>query len=192
MNFQSNHRKEKHDKIKNDNNLDWLPTLMEELYRVSKDNTPQFFFCSHHYIEYFIIEIKKYFNFKNILVWEKNNTSMGDLNGNFASKTEFILFSTKGKILLNGKRDHNIVKFNRTQNKFHPTQKPVDLLEYLINKTTKENQTILDPFMGSGSTGVACVNTNREFIGIELDEKYYQIAKSRIDKSIKDKSSKLI
>ena len=63
---------------------------------------------------------------------------------------------------------------------FHPTQKPVPLLEYLIKTYTNEGETVLDNCMGSGSTGVACVNTNRNFIGIELDEKYFNIAKERI------------
>jgi len=64
---------------------------------------------------------------------------------------------------------------------FHPTQKPVALLEYLIKTYTNESETVLDFTMGSGSTGVACVNTNRNFIGIELDEKYFEIAKKRIE-----------
>ena len=63
---------------------------------------------------------------------------------------------------------------------FHPTQKPVPLLEYLIKTYTNEGEIVLDNCMGSGSTGVACVNTNRNFIGIELDEKYFKIAKERI------------
>ena len=61
----------------------------------------------------------------------------------------------------------------------HPTQKPIELLEYLIKTYTKENDTVLDFTMGSGSTGVACLQTNRNFIGIELEEKYYKIAKER-------------
>lgn len=63
----------------------------------------------------------------------------------------------------------------------HPTQKPVDLLEFLIKTYTNENDLVLDFTMGSGSTGVACLNTNRKFIGIELDEKYFNIAKDRIE-----------
>ncbi len=66
----------------------------------------------------------------------------------------------------------------------HPTQKPVLLMEYLIKTYTNEGETVLDNTMGSGSTGVACVNTNRNFIGIELDEKYFNIAKERINKQI--------
>ena len=74
-----------------------------------------------------------------------------------------------------------IQKFNRDRG-LHPTQKPVALLEYLIKTYTNEGATVLDNCMGSGSTGVACVNTNRNFIGIELDEKYFNIAKERIEK----------
>ncbi len=67
------------------------------------------------------------------------------------------------------------------RNRLHPTQKPVELLEYLINTYTKENETVLDNCMGSGSTGVACKNLNRNFIGIELNEEYFNIAKERIE-----------
>ena len=78
----------------------------------------------------------------------------------------------------------NILKFNNVNSQhgqLHPTQKPVALLEYLIKTYTNESETVLDFTCGSGSTGVACVNTNRNFIGIELDENYFNIARSRID-----------
>ena len=74
-----------------------------------------------------------------------------------------------------------IQKFNRDKNGLHPTQKPVALLEYLIKTYTNEGDTVLDNCMGSGSTGVACINTGRNFIGIELDENYFNIAKERIE-----------
>ena len=80
----------------------------------------------------------------------------------------------------------NMKECNNTR-RVHPTQKPVDLLEYLIKTYTNENETVLDFTMGSGSTGVACMNTNRKFIGIELDENYFNIAKDRIENSIKNK-----
>ena len=73
-----------------------------------------------------------------------------------------------------------VLKFNRDKEKLHPAEKPVALLEYLIMTYTKEDDAVLDNCMGSGSTGVACVNTNRNFIGIELDENYFKIAKERI------------
>ena len=82
-------------------------------------------------------------------------------------------------------KDHLFGKF------YHPTQKSVNLLEYLIKTYTNENNLVLDNTMGSGSTGVACVNTNRKFIGIELDEKYYDISCKRIKNAISDKKQLL-
>jgi len=75
----------------------------------------------------------------------------------------------------------NYLEFSYQKNAFHPTQKPVDLLEYLIKTYTLESEVVLDFTMGSGSTGVACKNTNRNFIGIELDKTYFEIAEKRIN-----------
>lgn len=83
-----------------------------------------------------------------------------------------------------------IQKFNRDKDGFHPTQKPVALFEYLIKTYTNEGETVLDNCMGSGSTGVACINTNRNFIGIELDKKYFEIAKERIEEVSKNNQIK--
>jgi site-specific DNA-methyltransferase (adenine-specific) len=76
------------------------------------------------------------------------------------------------------------IKSTDSTKNLHPTQKPVELLEYLIKTYTMENEIVLDNCMGSGSTGVACINTNRKFIGIEKDERYFEIAKERISKHI--------
>ena len=101
------------------------------------------------------------------------------------------------KVNLNYKVKNNqyyptaILEFSNAnkRNKVHPTQKPVELLEYLIKTYTKETETVLDFTMGSGSTGVACVNTNRDFIGIELDKEYYKTAKERIDEKLYNNTS---
>ena len=82
-------------------------------------------------------------------------------------------------------RSVQIFKTDKQKEALHPTQKPVLLLEYLIKTYTNENMIVLDNCMGSGSTGVACLNTNRKFIGIEKDEEYFEIAKKRINKQIK-------
>ena len=74
-----------------------------------------------------------------------------------------------------------IIEFGLDKNAVHPTQKPVALMEYLIKTYSNENEIVLDNCMGSGTTGVACVNTNRKFIGIEKDEKYFDVAKDRIE-----------
>lgn len=86
----------------------------------------------------------------------------------------------------------NISKEHMNNGYFHPTQKPVRLLEYLIKTYTNEGDTVIDNCMGSGSCGVAAVNTNRKFIGIELDENYYNIAKQRIEEAIRKKNEKTL
>ena len=82
---------------------------------------------------------------------------------------------------------NDVLFFNCVSKKSHPNQKPIDLLEYLIKTYTNEGMTVLDNTMGSGSTGVACVNTNRNFIGMELDEDYFKIADERIKKADRSK-----
>jgi site-specific DNA-methyltransferase (adenine-specific) len=97
--------------------------------------------------------------------------------------------STHGKINKNKPeyemRDYkyptNVLRFDKPKKRLHPTQKPVGLLEYLVKTYTLENETVLDFTMGSGSTGVACKNLNRKFIGIEKDDKYFEIATKRIN-----------
>ena len=86
-----------------------------------------------------------------------------------------------------------ILEFRRDygSDRVHPTQKPVELLEYLIKRYTEENQIVLDMFMGSGSTGVACLKNNRKFIGCEMNEEYFNIAESRIKKQYGETSTKL-
>ena len=70
----------------------------------------------------------------------------------------------------------------------HPTQKPVALFEYLIKTYTNEGETVLDNCMGSGTTAIACINTNRNYIGFELDEEYYNLANERISKTLKSET----
>ena len=106
------------------------------------------------------------------------NTVYGDINRKSLNRYEHLL-----KYPTNVSNDIKCV-FNRSGEKVnHPTQKPIALMEYLIKTYTNENETVLDFTMGSGSTGVACVNTNRNFIGIEMDEKYFEIANERINKA---------
>ena len=103
----------------------------------------------------------------------------GKQNGNM-NKKDVVTIS-------DGKRyPLSILSFPKVQRSVHPTQKPIDLLEYLIRTYTNEGEIVLDNCMGSGSTGVACINTDRKFIGIELDEKYFNIAKERIEKAQND------
>ena len=92
MNFQSNYRQIKHKKIENDNNLNWLPEWCEQISRVIKDNAHLYIFCSWHNIDVFKQEIEKYIKVKNILIWAKNNTGMGDLQNDYAPQYEMIIY----------------------------------------------------------------------------------------------------
>ena len=78
-------------------------------------------------------------------------------------------------------------KFNTDTSKSHPTVKPIPLFEYMVNTYTNEGETVLDNTMGSGTTALACISLNRNFIGIELEEKYYEVAKKRVEEKIKEK-----
>lgn len=87
------------------------------------------------------------------------------------------------KVPIDKKLPENVLYFNNEQKTVHPTQKPLPLLEYLIKTYTQEGEIVLDFTMGSGSTGVACLNTNRKFIGIEMDEGYFDIGVNRMQES---------
>ena len=157
---------------------DWIP----EIYRVLKNGSHCYIFCNDKNIQELLNEaINCGFKESNILVWIKNNATP---NRYYMKNLEFILFLYKG----NAKPINNMgskcaveSKNINGRKKLHPTQKPIDLLELYISNSCLENDIVLDPFMGSASTGVACLNTDRKFIGIEIDKKYYEIAKNRID-----------
>lgn len=156
-----------------------------ELYRVLKPN-------SHCYVMVNVLNMREFLNcahnvgFKlhNILIWEKNNATP---NNWYMKNCEFILFFRKGNAKpINNPSTKQLIKINNLiGDKVHPTQKPIELMELLINNSTNEGNLVLDPFMGSGTTGVACKRTNRKFYGIEIDKKYYNIAKERIENAQK-------
>lgn len=85
----------------------------------------------------------------------------------------------------------DVLKFNVPQPKVHPNQKPVDLLEYLVRTYTEEGELVLDATMGSGSTGVAAVNTGRRFVGFETDGNFFEIARERIARAVAEKEQSL-
>lgn len=158
----------------------WMP----ELYRILKTETHCYIFTNSLNLQEILNEATKVgFKLHNILIWEKNNCTPSQY---YMKNCEYVIFLRKGKAKwINNIGDSKTVhKFNNIiGSKLHPTEKPVDLIEFYVKNSSNPNDVVLDPFMGSGTTGVACVNTNRNFIGIELDEKYFQIAKERIEKA---------
>ena len=168
--------------------------VLDEICRVVK-KINVYFFCSQKQIipliDYFVK--KKNCNW-NILSWHKSNP-VPACGNKYLTDTEFVLFFREKGVKIYGEYEtkftYYVTPLNQKDKKQyeHPTIKPIKILQNLIVNSTLKNGVVLDCFMGSGSTGVACVNTNRRFIGIELNDKYFEIAKQRIDAAIRDKEN---
>lgn len=120
------------------------------------------------------------------LIWVKNNWSAGNLNG-YAVRTEYILFATPTTMhRMNGGRDHNVLYFSRVSGNgmIHPTEKPLSLIEYIIQRSSASGDTVLDPFMGSGTSVQAAVLNGRRAIGIEVDPAHYHNAINRMQQLV--------
>lgn len=121
----------------------------------------------------------------SVITWIKNSGGMGDLYHEHARQTELVLFYPGERHSFPSGRPSDVVSSARTANENHPTEKPVALMRTVVGWTLG---TILDPFMGSGTTGVACARLGRRFIGIEIDEGYFDIACRRIEEAYKQPS----
>lgn len=169
------------------NNID-CSEYAPEFYRVLKDGSHCYVMTNHvNLIKMLNTFTNCGFHFIKCLIWDKGNKIMGQY---YMSQFEYIMFFRKGKgIKINhcGTSDilsyPNIKTKDENGNNLHDTEKNVDLMEVLVNNSSKEGEIVLDPFMGIGSTGIAAVRNGREFIGIEIDNKYYDIAMQRIKKA---------
>lgn len=117
---------------------------------------------------------------KTPVFWDKGNHAAGDLDGDFGAQVEIFIFAHKGRHRLRGPRIANLWRVPRDPAGEHPTPKPVALMARMIFCSSGPGQVVLDPFMGSGSTGVAATNLGRRFIGVELNRRYFDIACDRI------------
>ena len=169
----------KHNDIKP---IEYIP----EFYRLLKDGSHCYIMTNHVNLQEMLNTATECgFHFIKSLIWNKGNKIMGRF---YMSQFEYILFFRKGKgkkINKCGTADILSVPNKKTKGEdgknIHDTEKPIDLMKILVENSSQENELVLDPFMGIGSTGIACKELNRDFIGVELDEKYYNIAQSRID-----------
>ena len=160
---------------------EWLP----EIYRVLKEETHCYIMINGRNLAELQTKAEKVgFIFQQLLIWDKGNATP---NKWYLQACEFILMLRKGgaKNINNLGTKTLLTIPNIHGNKLHPTEKPVSLMEILIDNSTKTNEIVLDPFMGSGTTGVACANLGRQFIGMELDEEYFDIACERIKNETK-------
>lgn len=157
---------------------DWIG----EIYRVLKEGSHCYIMCNNVNLHEYLNEIKKAkFNIFKVLIWKKDNCIT---NMYYMDSHEYIIFCRKGKAKkINNCGTKSVLEVANVKNKLHPTEKPVELMKILVGNSSQVWDKVLDPFMGAGSTGVACKELNRDFIGIELDEKYFNIAKERIEKA---------
>ena len=156
---------------------DWLP----DVYRVLKQGTHCYIMINARNLKDLQTEAEKVgFEFQNILIWYKQNATP---NRYYLNAYEMILMLKKGSARnINNMGIKNVLEVaNILDGKTQPTEKPVRLNEILIANSSNKGDIVLDPFMGTGSCGVAAKNLNRDFIGIEIDKKYFDIAKDRIE-----------
>jgi site-specific DNA-methyltransferase (adenine-specific) len=159
---------------------EWLP----ELYRVLKDTGHAYIMSNNKNLKDMLIEIENAgFNIFKTLIWAKNSAIT---NMYYMDSHEYIIFCRKGKAKrINNCGTKSVLNIDNPRNKVHPTQKPVELMKILIENSSNENDIVLDPFMGVGSTALAALKSNRQFIGFEIDENFYKIAEKRISETTK-------
>lgn len=171
----------------NDNNI-LFNDYFGELYRTLKDDSILYIMCNNKNLRE-LLNVAKDTGFKFVknLIWEKGNKICGKY---YMGCYEYIALFRKGKDKpINNCGTPDILKVPIKKLKdingknLHDTEKPVELMKILIENSSKENDIILDPFMGIGTTGVACKELNRNFIGIEINENYFNISKQRIEES---------
>lgn len=181
MSYQSSHRKQKFAKIEGDDSCEVFLDALPLMVRALRPDRHAYFFCSWHNVDVFKQAVEQSgLTIKNILIWNKNNHGAGDLRGSYAPKYEMIIFAHKGRRLLRGKRIADVIECAKVAAMVHPTEKPVALLERFIAASTDAGEIVLDPFAGSGTTGMAALALGREFIGTERDPTYFDIARGRL------------
>jgi site-specific DNA-methyltransferase (adenine-specific) len=159
--------------------VEWL----SESFRVAKDTACLFCFCRWDTQQTFYEAISKAgWIIKSQVIWDRGVHGLGDLKVQYAPMHDNVWFAIKGCYQFSGKRPKSVLRVDRlpASDLIHPTQKPSSLMKIIIGDLTTKEQSVLDPFMGSGTTGVACIQTGRNFIGIEIDAGYFKIAEKRI------------
>ena len=124
------------------------------------------------------------FHFTKLIIWDKQNKIA---NPYYMQQVEYILFMSKGRTKqINNCGTSNLLSISNMKNKNndHPTEKPVELMEILIKNSSKEGDLVMDPFVGVGATALACQNLKRNFIGCEIDKKYYDTAMERLNSGL--------
>lgn len=156
-------------------------------------NGSMIIFCSYRFISHIIDKLESSgLAVKDVIIWKKSNPMPRNIDRRYVQDTEFAVWAVKknAKWIFNKPTDKSYLRscyetptVSGKEKTNHPTQKSLKLMENIIKVHTNENDIILDPFMGSGSTGVASIKNNRKFVGIELDKEYFNIANDRLEKT---------
>ena len=128
---------------------------------------------------------------KNPIYWIKTLASQGDVLGDRGNCVEIVLFAHKGRHLLRGKREMNAWTLSRPEGNGHPTPKPIELVRRCILASSDPGDLVLDPFLGSGTTAIACILTGRRFIGAEINDAYFDLSCKRIEQAYRDVGNRL-
>ncbi len=157
-----------------------MPLVLPELYRVLKDNGAFYCFTSWAMMGDWLLRYQQYFKLQNILIWDKQKHSGCYSSQSWQFTWEGIFFGIKGKRKIY-KYFPDVLRSN--ERKLKAMQKPIDILIRLLEASSNEGDIILDPFIGSGSTAIACKKTKRNFIGFEISQEYCDIANKRLKQS---------
>ena len=159
--------------------IDWCD-FMPLLYNCLRGDSHAYVMCNNRHVQAMLMEAERAeFHFHNLLVWDKGTATP---NRWYMKNLEFTGFFKKGKAkFINDCGSKQLVKVKQENYGTHPTTKPVALMEHYILNSSNVGDTIIDPFMGVGATAIACINTGRKFIGIELDKDYYVQAVHRVE-----------
>jgi len=161
-------------------NANILGVVLPDLYRVLKDDGAIYIFTSFKMLSDWLHRFQMYFKMNNLIIWDKQRNSGLQMGKNYGFSYEMVFYGSKGLHKLKG-YCNDVLQYKRKNFKHHPTRKPPELIANFIRLSSDRNELILDPFMGSGSTGEACKKLDRKFIGIELNPNYYELAKTRIE-----------
>lgn len=168
----------------------WIPLYS----KLVNKNGSMIIFCSYRFISFIVSVLESEevgFNVKDILVWQKSNPMPRNVNRRYVQDMEFAIWAVRknSKWIFNKPTEKPYLRslfsasvVSGSEKVGHPTQKSLSVMKSIISIHTNENQLILDPFMGSGTTGVAAIELGRNFIGIEKEKKYFEMAKRRFEK----------
>ncbi|MFZ5988258.1 MAG: DNA-methyltransferase [Bacillota bacterium] len=161
--------------------------FIEEAYRLLKEDCGMYIFTRWDVYPKWADKIQSAgFKIKNVIIWDRVIHGLGDLSGSYAPQHDFIIYAIKGKPILKNGRPKDIIRVKRpdVDKMIHPTEKPIKLIRELIVNSTNKGDVVLDCFLGSGTTAIACKQLNRRWVGFEISPEYCKIIEKRLSQKV--------